>query len=548
MTHADIIALLTPHHTKYRARHVVKDTVLSEWFETNYAGVAVNIAIHCLFTSTSAYCCVCSSPVKHPNKQTCSIECRSILGKDSQSAQLAKRQATMLAKYGVDNIAKLAETQTKRLVTMTEKYGALVSPATRESARDRASVLNVKAKQTLRDKYGVDNSSQIEGHGVKCKETMLAHYGVEHWMLTEESIQQRDETRESLWRHSLPSSITLLSITEDEQRQLVYDNPNQRLTLLCSVCDNEEVIPTETAKWRLRNTGTCCQKCAGLSVGSLKQKKLTEFIDSLNVKTVSNFRLSDNTQIDVFCQEFNIGFEFNGLFWHNDLRVDKRYHAKKTEVAAAQGITLIHIFEDEWDFSRPIVESRIRNLLRLTPHALYARQCSVKQVASAVSKQFLTENHIQGAARSSVALGLYHDNKLVSMMTFSKPSKAKGQRTAEGHWELLRFCSLLNTNVIGGASKLFAHFVKQHSPLQVLSFADKRWSTGKLYETLQFTRQKDTALNYWYVDNSRRIHRYALRKNAADDQQLTEYENRLKQGFIRIWDCGSSKWCWTKRL
>jgi hypothetical protein len=36
-----------------------------------------------------------------------------------------------------------------------------------------------------------------------------------------------------------------------------------------------------------------------------------------------------------------------------------------------------------------------------------------------------------------------------------------------------------------------------------------------------------------------------LRKNSLDDPTKTEYENRVEQGWNRIWDCGSIKLEWT---
>ena len=40
----------------------------------------------------------------------------------------------------------------------------------------------------------------------------------------------------------------------------------------------------------------------------------------------------------------------------------------------------------------------------------------------------------------------------------------------------------------------------------------------------------------------KRLHRFTLRKNINDDPSLTEWENRVKQGYDRIWDCGSAKY------
>lgn len=113
----------------------------------------------------------------------------------------------------------------------------------------------------------------------------------------------------------------------------------------------------------------------------------------------------------------------------------------------------------------------------------------------------------------------------------------------QGHRKLLRFCSKLNITIAGAAVKLFNYFIKYKCLLQVLSFADSRWSTGKLYSTLNFTRYADTPLNYWYIDTkkTKRIYRYTLGKNKDDDQPLTEYQTRLNQGYLCIWDWWSSK-------
>ena len=135
-------------------------------------------------------------------------------------------------------------------------------------------------------------------------------------------------------------------------------------------------------------------------------------------------------------------------------------------------------------------------------------------------------------------------------MTFSKPSKSKGQSKDSYDWELLRFCNKIDTTVIGGASKLFKHFVSDYNPNSILSFADRRYSSGGLYTQLGFDSMGNTRLNYWYIDfaSVKRVHRFKLRKTADDNPELTEYENRVTKGWSRIWDCGSSKWVWTNPI
>jgi hypothetical protein len=267
----------------------------------------------------------------------------------------------------------------------------------------------------------------------------------------------------------------------------------------------------------------------------------------LGETTIDNNRtLLGKSEIDIYVPDKKVGVEFHGLFWHNDLRRPPNYHLEKLDLATSKNIRLIQIFEDEWLHNRPIVESRLKYILGHTSKKIYARKCSIREVTSSESKNFLNQNHIQGHANASIKLGLYFENELMSIMTFALPNIAKGGKRIDGHWELLRFCNKIDTTIVGGANKLLAHFVKICEPEQIFSFADKRWSTGALYETIGFTKQTDTKVNYWYINmaETKRIHRFALRKNDKDDPKLTEYENRLAQGYLRIWDCGSSKWVW----
>ena len=138
-------------------------------------------------------------------------------------------------------------------------------------------------------------------------------------------------------------------------------------------------------------------------------------------------------------------------------------------------------------------------------------------------------------------LGLFFENNLVSVMTFSSNNIS---RKLSNGVELNRFCSKVGYSVVGGAGKLLAYFQKNFNPDKIISYADNRWSLGNLYQSLNFTKVSEGVPNYWYFTKNSltRIHRFSLRKNLSDDQTLSEVENRKNQGFLRIWDCGSSKW------
>ena len=51
----------------------------------------------------------------------------------------------------------------------------------------------------------------------------------------------------------------------------------------------------------------------------------------------------------------------------------------------------------------------------------------------------------------------------------------------------------------------------------------------------------DDSINNWYVKGTERIHRFNLRKRPDEPKDIPEYILRTKEGYSRIFDCGSLK-------
>ncbi len=294
-----------------------------------------------------------------------------------------------------------------------------------------------------------------------------------------------------------------------------------------------------------------CPKCF---TKSNFEEEVCFFIHSLNIETINNTKpIKDFTQsgnkgnleIDILIPSYNLGIECDGIYYHTELSgsKDRNYHLWKTEQAKEQlGIDLIHIFDSEWNNKQDIIKSIIKNKLGKTPNKIYARKCIIKEVKRKEKNDFLNNNHLQGKDNSSIRLGLYYDNKLVSLMTF-------GSRriTGKTSFELIRFCNLINTNVIGSASRLFKHFLNNFWKNQeIITYADKRFSIGKLYYKLGFKYSHESLPNYWYTKNYIELEHRAnymkhKLKNKSEnfDVNLTEWENMQQNGYDRIWDCGN---------
>lgn len=289
--------------------------------------------------------------------------------------------------------------------------------------------------------------------------------------------------------------------------------------------------------------GCGCPKCG--NVLSKGEDEIKDFIMKKNIDFIQRDRKTIfPNEIDILLPKYNVGIEFDGLFWHSDVYKKNDYHLEKTNNCKEKGIRLIHIFEDEWQDKKEIIKSMINNIIGKTSEKIYARNCSLKSLSYGESKLFLNENHLQGNCKSSINYGLEYNGKIVAVMSFGKTRQQKKyNKNYENTWEIYRFCNKLNTTVVGGASKLLKHFIKEHQPHKIITYADKRWSDGKLYKKLGFTHTHDSKPNYFYVINSKRKNRFNFRKNKlvkeGFDKNKTEREIMQERGIHRIYDCGT---------
>lgn len=293
-----------------------------------------------------------------------------------------------------------------------------------------------------------------------------------------------------------------------------------------------------------------CQKCYMLT--SHYEIELGDFIASIigEENIIRNDRtILKSDKLDVYVPTKNIAFEFDGLLWDSEIKkTDKRYHLNKTIECEKQGIQLIHIFEDEWLFKNDICKSRIINLLG-NSKKIYARKCEIVELNKDESKKFFINNHIQGNVTAKITYGLKYNGEIISAMSFGNLRKNLGQKSVDGKYELLRFSNKQGITVIGGASKLFKHFIKIYNPIEIISYADRRWSMGNLYEHLNFVFSHESDPNYFYIIDNERKNRFGFRKDILISKygcspNDTEHNFCKNKGWYRIYDCGTKVYKW----
>ena len=409
-----------------------------------------------------------------------------------------------------------------------------------------------KRKQTCLEKYGADHPTknadvmrqQLERFAEK-------HNGVKCAFQLPDVIEKtKIGNRKKSWRCILRSPLVEPNFTLEDYLKIENLNQKDCLEFKCKKCGT-----VFKSKW----DNGCCKPCPTcwpeLHGVSHLELEVFDFLKSLGLGPEYHLHSQDTVnrsilapkQLDIVVEKSNvptIAIEFDGLYWHSEAANGNRSSQLfKTENCETKGIHLIHIFENEWLCKRQIVESRLKNLLGIYDKTVFARKCEVREVSPNESMKFQEENHIQGAIGAKVHLGLYYENQLISLMTFGK---SRFNKKAE--WELLRFCNKLGYHIPGGAGKLLAHFERNWNPLSLISYADRRWSRGKLYETLGFKLDHISGPDYWYLkpNNTTILYRrekFQKRKLKAQleifDESLSEVENMRNNGYTRIFDCGN---------
>lgn len=296
---------------------------------------------------------------------------------------------------------------------------------------------------------------------------------------------------------------------------------------------------------------------------SESEKEVLDFVKSLykGVILENDKTFLDGKELDIYIPEKRLAIEFNGCYWHSDKAMQdlksippkevasyaKYRHLEKTKACEEKGVRLIHVFEDDWELKRSIVEDIIKIALDVkVSNIIFARKCELKPLGVSDYRDFLEANHLQGYSAANIRLGLFFKGQLIECIGFS----TKG--THSQNTEMVRLCTKIDTVVIGGFSKLLKH----SGVKEFVSYIDRSTFSGKGYFKNNFSIIKENKPVYFYVNLNKGFHfrepRYLyMRKNIKKlfqqgklkywNPEETEEVNMYKNGYARIWNCGTIK-------
>ena len=488
------------------------------------------------------YCCrTCMN--RDPNKQErVRITCNEKYGGDAPACSSDiqnKMRQTNLERYGAENAMQNKSVSQKSHDTNVKKYGGC----------GNASVeLLDKYKQTNLSKYGAENVMQTELGQTRLKETLVQKYGVAHPSQIEGVV---DKIARSRRNRTLNKYDDVISISDADIWVCKCPHPE------CTRCI-EKTYEVRGSVYRDRkrdHTERCTRllkECNTRTSGTSIELFIRNILDEIGVSYVCNDKtIICPKELDLVIPDKHIAIECNGIQSHYYPYKEPSYHYKKYLACKQKGVQLLTIWQDQIENRPDVVRSIVRSKLGIYDRRIYARKCEVVELEPSVCCKFLDNNHIQGRTSAKVHLGLLYEGDIVCVMTFGSKRRCSGNnKSATDEWELSRFCTIMNTQVVGGAAKLLKYFIRHYHPAAIYSFSSNDISGGGLYKTLGFV-ECGSNQGYWYIDikSMKRYHRSTFTKDSIVDRGWkdtkdgwTEQEVMLEHGYYQIYDSGQIKW------
>jgi len=469
-----------------------------------------------------------------------------------------KIKETNLKKYGVDNPTKnknISEKVKNTLKATHEKLGNSIKEKTAKTNLERHGVTNPfksekikdKIKQTNLKKYGNEVPIRTEEIKDKIKQTNLEKYGVEWNIISKESRIKQKET--NFKRYGTEN------VFFDYSQRNIHSSTLKKLGDKIWL-ENEHVKLQKPLAQIARELGVCGSTVENrfhqfnLPIKnyffSQAEKEIGDWISTLGVKVIRNSRsIIPPMELDIYCPDYNIAIEYNGLFWHSNK--PKNYHLEKTKMCEHNGIRVIHIFEDEWRDQQDKCKDTLKHFFNKSEKGVYARKTVIKEIKWKTAKNFLNAYHLLNAGGcGSYRIGAYHKDELIGVMVFGNTTS---ENTNKNTIELKRFVTNKKNNP-GLGSKMFKYAIKQKNYENVIAFVDRRWFTGLVKDHIGFNLVDVTKPALWWTNDKNRFHRRFITKQHlienGHDNTLSKKDILNKLGYKQIWDCGKLKLIWSK--
>lgn len=363
----------------------------------------------------------------------------------------------------------------------------------------------------------------------------------------------------------------------DKDKELAKNktlSTNDRVYFKCFQCGNPVIknIPhvynMSTGEMRYK---IYCSQCSPKEHSPLEDEILsflytiTDEIPVLNTSEIlKNPETNKFLELDIYYPNQGIAIEVNGSYWHASqgtctYLVSKDRQKQKFLLCKAKGIHLVSIFDVDWWHNQQKVKNILSSLLNKS-EIIYARNTEVKSMSKQVGREFLVKYHLDNDSNQSLYYyGLFSkkDNSLLSVMSFGRMRGQNSNYDKPDYYELVRFATIPNVKIIGGASKLLKKFEKEFNPHFILSYSDNDYFSGDVYSKLGFNFEKYTVPDYyWFTSTGNEyLPRWKCQLRILSEKYPDLYNQSVNEGvsnkedyimtslkYLKVYRTGQSAW------
>ena len=462
--------------------------------------------------------------------------------KHKRNRRRAEKTAENLQKsFGVSNVFQLDSVKQKAAETKLDRYG------------DGSYTNKGKAAKTCLERYGMSNYSSTEECREKVRATNLAKYGtntpaqnpailekmkntcVEKFGV--DNYWKSDEFRKAQQQKYFDKFPDLTATYKE-----IYQDPERLREYINALADKTTIGIAESFNISRASAYTLLAKNDLLDIVDVEhqtshyEKEIAEYIGT-DLCELNNRTALSGKEIDIYVPSKKLGIEVNGTYWHSNLFKAKSYHQEKSKLAEKAGIRLIHIWEYEW--LDPVQQNKIKMMLDIAlgrvQTRIYAKNCEIRQISNKEAKALNDKVHLQGHRDAKVTYGLFYNNELVQLMSFSQTRYNRNLKNSNS-WEIIRGCPGSNNIVVGGVSKLFKHFIKEYDPQEVFSYCDFNKFDGKSYE----------AIGMEFIGYTAPDMKWLLNDGTVANRKPRHHSELKEQSKAQLFGAGSKKFLWKK--
>lgn len=343
----------------------------------------------------------------------------------------------------------------------------------------------------------------------------------------------------------------------DEKGFYFIKRDKKNITVKCKKCGKQSIKNSSN----LYKSG--CKFCSSAGI-SEAERSIFNWVKTIVPDAVQSDRTvlkniskhNRSLELDIYVPSKKIAIEYNGSYWHSvsslmenkklSYAEAKKYHQEKSIECEKKGIRLIYIWDYEWQdpVKQKVLKNIILGALKALPERFYARECKVKYYDNNSKKwnelnKFFEENNIQGNRGGNFVYTLEKNERILMAYKFGEPFGGRAKQKYQ--YEMVRGASAYGVQVVGGATKLWKHFIKDKAPESVVYYIDYNYFNGSSVEKIGLNCIGMTPGVKNYFTSTKEV----KNRQPAKHHEIME---KIKSGeVLELWNAGTKTYIYEKK-